>query len=401
MQTYRIAHGLARILIGVIFVYTGLIHIGDPAGFVQAVAAYRILPPFAVNAFALLLPWVELLAGLAIATGIGMPGGALAAIGMLAAFLIALSLSLYRGLDIACGCFSTSPDAERISWLYLARDSALLLVTVFIFLHPWITHGKSRAFQPTTRDRVLVLVLVALGVAGIFLFQHLTRDPCEGVSLASVHRHKQFKAPVLLGKRPVNGLCEVLIKTENHIVPVYLGDGFVIAGGMFQDRRDITGEGLALITSQKFLALRRDIDAAVAFRYIPTTPVRHVLYLFASPSCPHCEEFLRGIRPLLEETRTELRVLFTGKGEDEALAVAALCRNVDLTTYLSRQWSPSAGTARFRCNDGETRFRRSNDLSRRIGVTRVPTLFTEQGLMLVGPQPSSLKPLLSDATASR
>jgi len=397
MNTSRIAYGLACILIGVIFIYTGLIHIADPAGFAAAVAAYRILPSFSVNAFALLLPWMELLAGLAIATGIGREGGALAAVGMLTAFLIALSVSLYRGLDISCGCFSTSAEADKISWLYLVRDLALLLVAVFIFLHPWMARGKSRTLQGATKDRIAVLLLVASCVAGMFLFQHLTRDPCEGVSLASISRHKQFKAPVVLGKRPVNGLCEVMLKTENHIVPVYLGDGFVIAGGMFQDRRDITGEGLKLITSQKFLSLKSDIDRAVAFRYTPSGPARQVLYLFASPTCPYCEELLAQIRPLLDETRTELRVLLTARGEASALAVAALCRKVDLEAYLAKQWMPPKGTALPACGEGQDRLERANDLRRRLDVSAVPTVFTAQGLMLKGPQLDTIRALLQEA----
>lgn len=397
MNTYRIAYGLARILIGVVFIYTGLIHIADPAGFASAVAAYRILPPYSVNAFALLLPWVELLAGLAIATGIGLEGGALAAIGMLAVFLIALAASLYRGLDISCGCFSTSAGADRISWLYLARDLALLLVAIFIFLFPGRASGKPRTLKGALREGLLVGVPVALAVAGIFLFQHLARDPCEGVGLASLSRHKQFKAPVVLGKRPVNGLCEVMLKTENHIVPVYLGDGFVIAGGMFQERRDITGEGLKLITSQRFLALKREIDQAVALRYTPSGPVRQVLYLFASPTCPYCEELLRHVRPLLDETRTELRVLLTGRGQAADLAIAALCRKVDLEAYLAKNWMPPGGKSLPGCSDAQDRLERANDLSRRLDVTAVPTVFTAQGLMLKGPQVDTIRSLLQGA----
>lgn len=396
MNTPRIAYGLARILIGVLFIYTGLIHIADPAGFAAAVAAYRILPPWSVNAFALLLPWVELLAGLAIATGIGLEGGALAAIGMLAVFLIALAASLYRGLDISCGCFSTSAAADRISWLYLARDLALLLVAMFIFLFSARARGKPRTLKVALRDGLPVGVPVALGVAGVFLFQHLTRDPCVGVSLDSISRHKEFKAPVVLGQRPVNGLCEVMLRTENNIVPVYLGDGFAIAGGMFQNRRDITGEGLKLITSRKFLALKSDIDQAVAFRYTPSA-ARQVLYLFASPTCPYCEELLGQIRPLLDETRTELRVLLTARDEDSALAIAALCRKVDLESYLAKQWMPPKGTALRACGEAQDRLERANDLSRRLDVSAVPTVFTAQGLMLKGPQLGTIRALLQDA----
>ena len=402
MNAYRITHGLARILIGVVFIYTGLIHIADPSGFIETVAAYRILPSWSVNVFALMLPWVELLAGLAVATGIGLSGGALAAAGMLVAFLIALSLSLYRGLDISCGCFSTSPEAEQISWIYLARDIALLLVAVFIFLSPLPARAKPRALRSATKDRALVFALVVFGVAGIFLFQRLTRDPCEGVSLASVNRHKQFTAPLMLSRRPVNGLCEVLIRTGNQIVPVYLGDTFVIAGGMFQDRRDISGQGLQLMASRRFQALRRDIDQAVAFRYTPPGPVKHVLYLFASPTCPYCEDLLGRIRPLMDETGTELRVLFRARGgAAQTLAIAALCRKVDLETYLSKQWMPPEGAAPDICEEGKARLAQSNDLSQSLGVTRVPTVFTAQGLMLEGPQWTTLKSLLRNALLSR
>jgi len=188
-----------------------------------------------------------------------------------------------------------------------------------------------------------------------------------------------------------------MLKTENNIVPVYLGKGFAIAGGMFQDRRDITGEGLKLITSQKFLALKREIDQAVAFRYTPSGPARQVLYLFASPTCPYCEELLWQIRPLLDETRTELRVLLTARGQASALAIAALCRKVDLEGYLAKQWMPSAEKALPACSDAQARLERANDLARRLDVSAVPTVFTAQGLMLRGPQLGTIRSLLQEA----
>jgi len=45
-----------------------------------------------------------------------------------------LVISLIRGLDIVCGCFSTSASAEHITWLYVVRDLILLGMGVHIFL---------------------------------------------------------------------------------------------------------------------------------------------------------------------------------------------------------------------------------------------------------------------------
>jgi len=64
--------------------------------------------------------------------GFMIPGGALVVTGMLAIFAVAIGISLIRGLDIACGCFSTSAGAEPITWLYVVRDLLLLGMGIHI-----------------------------------------------------------------------------------------------------------------------------------------------------------------------------------------------------------------------------------------------------------------------------
>jgi uncharacterized membrane protein YphA (DoxX/SURF4 family) len=138
----------ARIFIGGMFIYTGIIHILDPVGFAKAITNYQLLPFFSINIFAIILPWTELLAGIAILINRLEKGGSLITSLMLAAFTVALAISLYRGLSISCGCFSTNPEAEKISWLYLIRDSVLFLISAGIFLYSAIrnrdTYHKRR-----------------------------------------------------------------------------------------------------------------------------------------------------------------------------------------------------------------------------------------------------------------
>ena len=45
----------------------------------------------------------------------------------------ALAASLIRGLDINCGCFSTGPNAEKVSWFTLFRDSLVLIPGLFAY----------------------------------------------------------------------------------------------------------------------------------------------------------------------------------------------------------------------------------------------------------------------------
>jgi len=123
---------LFRWFLGTIFVYAGLVKIADPLGFALALYNYHILPSWMINPLAICVPWVEVIIGAALLAGIMVPGGALVVSGMLAVFAVAIGISLIRGLDIACGCFSTSAGAEPITWLYVARDLLLLGMGVHI-----------------------------------------------------------------------------------------------------------------------------------------------------------------------------------------------------------------------------------------------------------------------------
>lgn len=114
---------LFRVILGGMFVYAGVMKIADPAGFAQAIANYRILPLWMVSTAAIILPWVEVLAGTSLILGLFLPGGSLIVAGLMLAFACALGFDLWRGLDISCGCFGASKDS--ITWLYVVRDTVL------------------------------------------------------------------------------------------------------------------------------------------------------------------------------------------------------------------------------------------------------------------------------------
>ena len=129
----------ARVVLGALFLYAGAIKIMDPAAFALAVYNYHILPAGLVNMTAITLPWVEFIAGACLVLGLWIPGGALIVSCLLLVFTVALGFNLSRGLDIACGCFSTSPVAEKITWWYLLRDSSLLAATLLVM---FADHGR-------------------------------------------------------------------------------------------------------------------------------------------------------------------------------------------------------------------------------------------------------------------
>jgi uncharacterized membrane protein YphA (DoxX/SURF4 family) len=139
---------VVRVVLGALFLYAGAIKIIDPAAFALAVYNYHILPAWLVNMTAILLPWVEVVAGVCLVFGLWIPGGALIVSALLFVFTIALGFNLSRGLDIACGCFSTAATAEKITWWYLLRDSSLLAAMLLVL---FTDHGRY-SLEPALRD---------------------------------------------------------------------------------------------------------------------------------------------------------------------------------------------------------------------------------------------------------
>jgi len=137
----------ARVVLGALFFYAGAIKIVDPAAFALAVYNYHILPAWLVNMTAIILPWVEVGAGICLVLGLWIPGGALIVSTLLLVFTVALGFNLSRGLDIACGCFSTSATAEKITWWYLLRDSSLMAASFMVLFGDQGRYSLERALR--------------------------------------------------------------------------------------------------------------------------------------------------------------------------------------------------------------------------------------------------------------
>jgi len=96
-----------RIILGGVFVFAAFSKVSDPEGFARAIANYRLLPIFSINIIALVLPWIELCAGVLLIFGISVKENSIILSGLLVVFVIAIVISLARGLNINCGCFGT------------------------------------------------------------------------------------------------------------------------------------------------------------------------------------------------------------------------------------------------------------------------------------------------------
>jgi len=132
-RRFRILATLIRLVVGATFIAASYGKILEPESFAQSVYYYHMVPASLLHLFAIILPWMELLAGLALVLGPKRRGAALLAIVMTVLFMIGLSSALVRDLDISCGCFGTEGGHAVGSGLLL-RDGAMLLALLLFLL---------------------------------------------------------------------------------------------------------------------------------------------------------------------------------------------------------------------------------------------------------------------------
>jgi len=142
-----------QIALGLFFVAAALPKLVDPPSFAHMVYNYRLVPGAFVNLMALVMPWLELLAGLALILGIwrrvstGLVGA------LLLVFIAAISLNLARGNAIDCGCFDVAQANKTIDErladmrLDILRDLGMLLMVAQIL---WVKGREGHKIVPST-----------------------------------------------------------------------------------------------------------------------------------------------------------------------------------------------------------------------------------------------------------
>jgi len=134
---------VVRIALGCLFLWSSLPKIRQPYDFLSSVYDYQLVGPKLGMLVAITLPWLELFAGLCLVGGIFVSGTLLISVGMSLMFTFVISSALYRGLEISCGCFSSS-DTEIISYSTLIRACVILLFST-------VTYVSVIIFRPCSR----------------------------------------------------------------------------------------------------------------------------------------------------------------------------------------------------------------------------------------------------------
>ncbi len=120
-----------RIYVGYLFVYASLGKIPHPAQFAEVIADYRLIPFMFVNATAILLPWIEFVAGFFLIIGYRSRGSAIVIGMLLFTSTVMILINMYQAAPITCGCYDAV--GEPIGWKKVMENTFTLFFSAQIF----------------------------------------------------------------------------------------------------------------------------------------------------------------------------------------------------------------------------------------------------------------------------
>lgn len=132
---------VARLVLGVVFLYAGALKLFDPDASAKAVQAYRLLDPELARLVGYALPTFEVALALLLIAGLFTRVAAILSGLLLVAFMIGVISVWVRGYNIDCGCFGgggdvTGDDRDVRYATEIARDLGLLILAGFLAYRP-------------------------------------------------------------------------------------------------------------------------------------------------------------------------------------------------------------------------------------------------------------------------
>jgi peroxiredoxin len=211
----------ARLLLAAIFLLAGSTKLVDPAGSRKALRDFG-LPSALASPMVLLLPLLEILVAVALIPNETAWFGACGALGLLALFVIAVTVAMVRGRKPDCHCFGQL-HSEPVGWQTLFRNAVLAAVAGVVvasgrhFAGPepwaWVGSLEGIAFK--------VVMIAAFAAAFAFLWAVCRARPKKAPveqEIEAVELEETEEAPVervaVSAPRPRPAVVPVTIEPE-------------------------------------------------------------------------------------------------------------------------------------------------------------------------------------------
>ncbi|MBJ13131.1 MAG: hypothetical protein CMG62_08695 [Candidatus Marinimicrobia bacterium] len=123
---------VARILLGLMWVWAGIEKIADPGQFARDISNYHLLPFGTENIIAIILPWLELFIGVSLIIGLYIDASSIISAGLMSVFIIFIFQAMVRGFNIECGC--GLKEGQMVGWEKIIENIIYLAISYLILI---------------------------------------------------------------------------------------------------------------------------------------------------------------------------------------------------------------------------------------------------------------------------
>jgi putative oxidoreductase len=123
---------IMRMLMGSIFILSGILKMSDLVLFEESVNMFNILSRYS-KIFAIVIPSLEFVCGLFLLFGIFKKASILALLLLMFVFTCAIGINLFYGNVFDCGCFGSLNIFSRISMSKMLFNAVFIVVLIYLF----------------------------------------------------------------------------------------------------------------------------------------------------------------------------------------------------------------------------------------------------------------------------
>ncbi|BBB33163.1 DoxX family protein [Thermotomaculum hydrothermale] len=121
-----------RIIVALVFLYSGSVKILNLYQFGEIINNYHILPSFLIIPFASLITTSEIILGIMFLLGVYEKETAVLLILLNIVFIFAMASAIIRGIDTSCGCFSQNGEVVGIK--DIVRDIVFIMLILLVLM---------------------------------------------------------------------------------------------------------------------------------------------------------------------------------------------------------------------------------------------------------------------------
>lgn len=169
---------LSRLLLGIVFLLSGVFKLFEWRRFQDTFAALEVLPRWLVRPIGGLLPPLECILGICLVTEAWVVVSGRAALALLICFSLTLAVYRWRGgKELACGCFADF-EHKTVTTSLIARNLLLLVAGLPVLL------GQNMLTHHRLEDRAMASAVVL----GVLLVWNMMRSLADTLMLIRSER---------------------------------------------------------------------------------------------------------------------------------------------------------------------------------------------------------------------